>query len=63
MITLHQKDNMGIEVGQMIVKSSVVQQESAQQPLSEAMQEELQKAILAECKKLIVSTVREMKER
>lgn len=54
---------MGVEVRQMIVKSNVVQREEAAQGADCQVSDEARNALLEECKRLILETMREMKER
>lgn len=52
---------MSVEVRQMIVKSNVVQR---QEPVREGgIDDNSKKDILEECRRLILETLREMKER
>jgi len=55
---------MSIEVRQLIVKSNVVQRTDVEEQSTLAQdQEEIRKMIAEECKKLILETLQEMKER
>lgn len=54
---------MSIEIRQMVVKSNVLQRREADEKDSAQNYGESKKVILEECKKLIVETLKEMKER
>lgn len=54
---------MSIEVRQLIVKSNVLQKAEADEDATAPDQEEARRLILEECKKLILETLQEMKER
>ncbi|MBI3525615.1 MAG: hypothetical protein HY066_14035 [Betaproteobacteria bacterium] len=54
---------MSVEVRQMIVKSNVLQRAEQAEEEHELDPEEARKALLEECKRLILETLQEMKER
>jgi len=54
---------MSVEVRQMVVKSSVLQRSEADEKDSVQNPDESRQAILEECRRLILETLREMKER
>lgn len=54
---------MSIEVRQMVVKSNVLQRHESEGLDSVQNHEETRKAILDECRKIVLETLHEMKER
>ncbi len=54
---------MSVEVRQLIVKSNVLQRSEADENDDAENPEETKKAILDECRKLILETLQEMRER
>ena len=54
---------MTVEVRQLIVKSNVLQRHEADGLDGAQLHEETRKAILEECRRLILDTLQEMKER
>ena len=54
---------MGVEIGQMIVKSNVLQRDETNRTVSQQEAEALRKAILDECRELIQESLQEAKER
>ena len=54
---------MSIEVKQMVIKSNVVKNNKSENSDNVPNQENIKAAILEECKRLIVETLQEMKER
>ena len=54
---------MSIEIRQMVVKSNVLQRSEADEEISAQSPENSREAILEECRRLILETFQEMKER
>jgi len=54
---------MTVEVRQLVVKSNVLQRHEADENNGEQNPEEIKKAVLDECRRQVLDTFQEMKER